>query len=453
MKLILGKTPEEQAAEEAKKQRELEISIQQSMIERREKIEALHKKQKINKIIILTTFGIVLTTLMVYGTYNTFFKKGLTIPEVEQQVVLPYVTPLYFPAEGLDGYIQNNIQNLFNKYVKLGQGYDYATVDEDSVAVTRVVRANNNKNATVYFSANVNVKQSDIEITDETLKKAILDSGLNYKVDNSTTEEVTTEADTKESKNTKTQTISTTGKKETTKNSDTKENTKANSKEKATTEVTTVATTEEVTTQVDNSIDTAEDTSNTMSYQYGSNDEKQEYYIKGKDVLMQVGPITTEKYYFVLPIQIDTKYDSDGTTAVATGYKLAGEMSLYSLNDVNQTDFSNDVEPNDYYKFNKDAKVDEDTLKAAQIKVDKTLGDLYSKRDTSQDFLNFKTFNTYDATYISLDAFEMYSQDNAMGYNSKVTYTIQTTQGFTYTLDTYLKVEQSGNTYVITKIL
>ena len=73
MKLILGKTPEEQAAEEAKKQRELEISIQQSMIERREKIEALHKKQKINKIIILTTFGIVLTTLMVYGTYNTFF--------------------------------------------------------------------------------------------------------------------------------------------------------------------------------------------------------------------------------------------------------------------------------------------------------------------------------------------------------------------------------------------
>ena len=128
-------------------------------------------------------------------------------------------------------------------------------------------------------------------------------------------------------------------------------------------------------------------------------------------------------------------------------------MSLYSLNDVNQTDFSNDVEPNDYYKFNKDAKVDEDTLKAAQIKVDKTLGDLYSKRDTSQDFLNFKTFNTYDATYISLDAFEMYSQDNAMGYNSKVTYTIQTTQGFTYTIDTYLKVEKSGNTYVITKIL
>ena len=51
MKLNLGKTPEQQKAEEAKKQREIEAEIQKSIMERQKKIVALHKKQKSNKIL------------------------------------------------------------------------------------------------------------------------------------------------------------------------------------------------------------------------------------------------------------------------------------------------------------------------------------------------------------------------------------------------------------------
>ena len=77
MKITLGKSPEEQAAEEAKKQRELEAEIQQSIHERQQKIIALHKKQTTNKIIIGVITAIIVIALLIFGTYNTFFKQGL----------------------------------------------------------------------------------------------------------------------------------------------------------------------------------------------------------------------------------------------------------------------------------------------------------------------------------------------------------------------------------------
>jgi hypothetical protein len=177
-----------------------------------------------------------------------------------------------------------------------------------------------------------------------------------------------------------------------------------------------------------------------------------EYYLLSNGTIMQRGAITTERYNFCLPVELYYNYDADGVTVVSTGYRPAGEMTLYTLNDVNQETFD-EIKEHGVFAFNPETAIDEESKGAARIKVDKTLSDLYSKRDTSQDFLNFRTFNTYDADYVSLDKFELYTADNQMGYNSKVTYTIKTQQGFYYSVETYLKVEKSGNSWVITNIL
>ena len=67
-----------------------------------------------------------------------------------------------------------------------------------------------------------------------------------------------------------------------------------------------------------------------------------------------------------------------------------------------------------------------DVMESAKIKVTKTLEDLFEGRDTSQDFLNYLTFNNYGAKFSSVNDFKMYQKPNKLGYNAKVTYTIIT---------------------------
>ena len=167
MKITLGKTPEEQAAEEAKKQRELEAAIQQSIHERQQKIMALHKKQKTNKIIIYCITAVIVITLLVFGTYNTFFKQGLKIADVDNQI-LQYIDSLSFPAEGLDNYVRDNSQDFFDKYAELDKNnqYESATVDKNSVSITKVTKVSKTL-ALVYFAANVEVKENDTQVTDQ----------------------------------------------------------------------------------------------------------------------------------------------------------------------------------------------------------------------------------------------------------------------------------------------
>ena len=130
MKLVFGKTPEEIEAEEAMKQREIEAQVQQAMFERQSRIEALHKKQKSNKIIVLTFTTIIVIALLVFGTYNTFFKKELTTTDISNQIT-KQTSSLTYPSEGLDNYIRDNSQGFFNKYASVADDtkYDYAKVD------------------------------------------------------------------------------------------------------------------------------------------------------------------------------------------------------------------------------------------------------------------------------------------------------------------------------------
>ena len=129
-KVVLGKTPEQLEAERAKKEREQEAEIQASILERQKKIQALHSKQKTNKIIITLGVIAIAGVLITFGTYNTFFKKGLKLDDVNSAIGQARYGDI-FPSEGLDGYIRDNCDENFMKYYndnKANQGKDIQSV-------------------------------------------------------------------------------------------------------------------------------------------------------------------------------------------------------------------------------------------------------------------------------------------------------------------------------------
>lgn len=170
---------------------------------------------------------------------------------------------------------------------------------------------------------------------------------------------------------------------------------------------------------------------------------------KHKDIKDSAGNITTKgetetnRYSFYMPIEYYSNYNDQGQRTVS-GYRPVEQLSLYTLNRID----SADVQENDALKFTSDQE-DKEVADSAKIKVTKTLEDLYEGRDTSQDFLNYLTFNNYGAKFNSINDFKMYKEPNKLGYNTKVTYSVITKDGFTYTTTVYLLVAKSDKTWVI----
>ena len=449
MKLNLGKTPEQQKAEEAKKQRELEASIQEKIMERQAKIQALHKKQTSNKIIIFSVSAIIIVALLVFGTYNTFFKKGLTVDDVNAQITQKTST-LYFPIEGVNEYIVDNSQTLFDKYIRLDPSYEYAKVDKNSIYIDKLIKKTSTF-AMVYFSMDVEVKAFDTVVTDPEVIKQLQRNGFGVEPTTTTTTQPTQTTtppatptdgadgnDIQSAEPTSEEVPNEEVSAEDMLNAETSEET---SEEVSTEEVATETTTEEVVNE-DVSM-----SANEISMSGGKGQDINEYYITAGGQIMQKGKTTVTRYEFCLPLELVNDKEKG-----VSYYRPASDMSIYSLIDPHQNDFE-EITVHSAFLFNEDTLVEESEKNAAKIKVDKTLSDLYNKRDTSQDFLNVRQFNTYDATYISLDLFELHTETNALGYNATVTYTIKTSQGFYYSVSTYLLVEKSGTSWVIKKML
>ncbi len=427
MKITLGKSPEEQAAEEAKKQRELEASIQQSIHERQQKIMALHKKQKTNKIIIYCITAVIVIALLVFGTYNTFFKQGLKIADVDNQI-LQYTDSLSFPAEGLDNYVRDNSQDFFDKYAELDKNsqYEYATVDKNSVNITKVTKVSKTL-ALVYFAANVEVKENDTQVTDQTVIEKLKKNGFGIKEPAKTKKK-------KDTSNEEDMDVADEVGDDTATDESTDESDNSTSEE-ATTEDQGYSTT---------SLDVAE----------GTDSESVEYYMLDDGVIMQRGATTTSRYTFYLPIEFYYIYSDPETKQdpIANGYKPAGEMNLYSLEEINIS-AQDTVEINPALAFDEAQIYDEDTKESAKIRVDKIFNEVYSGINTDQELQLNKKFNTYNAKYVGLTDFEMYKTPNQLGYNAHVTYKIELPQGFTFTVEDYLKIEKDGDSWKIVSIL
>ena len=182
--------------------------------------------------------------------------------------------------------------------------------------------------------------------------------------------------------------------------------------------------------------------------------DKIEYYLSAGGKIMQRGKITTSRYICTFFVENYYEYaDEAETEPTVNGYRPASEPTLYSLEYIDVNDFEADsIVIAEELKFDEEKAVDEQTLSAAKIKVEKTLGDLYAKRDTSQDVHLFRKYNTYDATFEGVSSFEYYSEPNDFGMNAKVVFTIKTQQGFVYKMTNYLIIEPDGNSFVITGI-
>ena len=443
-KMVLGKTPQELEAEKAKRAREMEAEIQQQVMERQKKIQALHSKQKSNKIIIFIVIFLVAAVLITFGTYNTFFKKGLTMDEVNYSIAVA-TQQSRFPSEGLDNYVRDNCEALFNKYMSLdskrAKNIAKIEVDKNSCYIFKV-RKLDASTAEVYFSVDVAVTEKDTLVTDPVIIEQLKRNGVIPDA------EVETQTPSQPQK--ATQTVSENQTNETSNNNETTE-------ENVTEEVTegiTEEITEEPTTEVVVEEPVEEDTDipiTDIDFAESQDDEAVHYYMTAGGNIMQSGKTTVTRYSFYLPLEYKITKDTDGTPMYG-GYYLMSDMNLYSLEEKNQTDFE-EIVTNDKFKFNEDTLVDENTLHNIQIRVDKTLDSLYGYKNTEAEYKLYVPFNTYDASYDGIIDMQSYSTPNAMGYNTHVTYKITTSQGFSYTLQTYMIVEPDGNSWVIKKIM
>lgn len=440
-KVVLGKTPEQLEAERAQKEREQEAEIQASILERQRKIQALHSKQKVNKVIITLIIILVAGILITFGTYNTFFKKGLTMDEVRGAIAQARYTDV-FPSEGLDGYIRDNCKTLFKKYYNsnnANQGKDIKSVevDQDSCYIFKVRKLSPTL-AQVYFSVDIVTTKNDVMITDPNILEQLKRSG--FGADLSTSVEKTT----------KTETIMVDMLDE-----------EGNPVYETDEEGNTILDSDgnPIVKQVEQEVEVEEeeeptDIPNTdIDYKLSKTGDTKHYYMTSNGTVMQTGDVIRERYSFYVPVKLAYQYDADGTTVVTTGFAVVGEMNLYSLVETDMTNFDEiEIDPN--FAFNEDKKMDEDTEAKMRTKVNNTLKALYDgTMDTSQDFQNFRKFNNYNAQFVEINKFAAYSQPNALGYNVYVEYTIITSTGFKYKLATYMLVEQNGGTWVIKEFM
>lgn len=441
-KIVLGKTPEELRAEEAARQRELEAQVQSSLLERQAKLEAMHKKQKKTKIAVISIGSLLTVALLVFGTYNTFFKHELTVEDV-QPAINQAVNNINFPAEGLDNYLRVNCSALFEKYMSLDtskvKNIKSVKVDENSCYVKRVKKLSYNI-AQVWFAVDVVVTENDSEVTDPEVIRQFKRMELIQEQVVATTP-VDTNPD--ESSTTETELQNTSAMADP---SQTDESSVADAQTPA--EPNEVATNEPAEPALANST--------TGGYQYADfysdvTGVEEHYYVSNGGKLMKSGNTSRQRYNFYLPIEMTYQYNSEGT-AVAAGFKPAGEMTLYTLDMIDVNDFE-EIEPNGLFTCDAETLRDKETTNKIQIKVEKTLQDLYDGRDTSQDFYNYIPFNGYDAKFNNVLLLEAYTQDNIVGMNTHVVYSITTVQGFNYTLDTWLKVEEDGNSWIIKGML
>lgn len=460
-KVVLGKTPEQLEAERAKKEREQEAEIQASILERQKKIQALHSKQKTNKLII--TLGVIAVAgiLITFGTYNTFFKKGLTLEDVNSAIGQARYGDI-FPSEGLDGYIRDNCDELFMKYYndnKANQGKDIQSVevDNDSCYIFKVKKLSPTL-AQVYFSVDIVTTKNDVMVTDPALIEKLKRSGFGADLSTSVEQSSGTTISEPQGEVATEVTITEAPPVETTEAAETTDATEPNENvqpEGETTETTGApAPTEATPTEATPEETTESNIPNTsMDYQMSKTGESKHYYMTENGVIMQSGDVISERYSFYVPVQLAYQYDVDEVTVVTTGYAVVDEMNIYSLVETDMTDFS-EITVDPVFAFDEATILDEDTTNKMRTKVNNTLRALYDGTiDTSQDFQNFRQFNNYNASFVEINEFKAYSQPNALGYNVHVSYSIITAQGFKYTLETYMLVEQNGGTWVIKEFM
>lgn len=158
------------------------------------------------------------------------------------------------------------------------------------------------------------------------------------------------------------------------------------------------------------------------------------------------GKTTVTRSSFFIPIEWHYTFNDAGTQVIKQGYAAVGNLSYFML----ESNDSSEIYDNNAFLAFSGEEVAEDQATAARIKVDKIIRDLYAGADTSQDYIVPRKFsNPNEDIYIGIDSFKMYETANYLGYNTIITYTVQTKDGFYYSNTVYLAVKQNGSTWTI----
>ena len=97
--------------------------------------------------------------MLVFGTYNTFFKDTLNEQEISDLVTNKMKT---FNTSGVEGFLHNGVSDYFDAITSTNAEGDieYYKLDPNSIRVTRIIPVTT-ETAIVYFNGNVTVKLND----------------------------------------------------------------------------------------------------------------------------------------------------------------------------------------------------------------------------------------------------------------------------------------------------
>lgn len=165
-KLVMGKTPEQLKREADQREQERLANIQEQDLEQQRQLRDMVVKQKRNRYIVLSISVILIIALLVFGTYNTFFKDPLNTNDVAN-VVYQFQSQLPdYSYPGLDGFIRSNFDKWYNDQLQFDPDkktdIEYIKGDLNTIAIDEIRHDGNNALfARVYFSIDIETKKVD----------------------------------------------------------------------------------------------------------------------------------------------------------------------------------------------------------------------------------------------------------------------------------------------------
>ena len=155
----LGKTKKDVEQEELERVRQLEIEARNRIKERDKKIRAYNTAAKKNRRIVSIVSVVFLSSMLIFGVYNTFFAKSLSSKDV---MTLINSSSNAFDSSGISGFIYDNIDDLYAKQVQTSDDTTASSykIDKNSLRISRIDKLSLTT-AVVYFGANVETATDD----------------------------------------------------------------------------------------------------------------------------------------------------------------------------------------------------------------------------------------------------------------------------------------------------
>lgn len=158
-KLVLGSNPDEINRAEAERMRELEAEVQARQQEQSNRIKQLVKKERRNKIIIISFTVIAVLALIGTTVYQAFIKPTLTSDDVSTMIANQTSS---FDKDGIQGYIYKNFEEWFNtSMLSQADTIEYVSPDMTSLTIDDISQTNYKRLVSVDFSIDIDIKQKD----------------------------------------------------------------------------------------------------------------------------------------------------------------------------------------------------------------------------------------------------------------------------------------------------